>query len=301
MDILPQLITNGIIIGSVYALIALGLTLYYGTLGFLNFAHGDIAALGAYTFFLFKISLGWPLVPSVLITILIITIIGLILERLIFRPVQDAPNLTPLLISIGVALFLQAMMLLIFSSTIRSLYVGGVIAKGHSFFNDHIIITNTQILIIITNIILFTGLFLFLKKTKLGKTIRAVSDNKPIAKILGVNSNRIIALIFALSSALAAIAGMLIGYEQNLQPTMGLQLGIKAFAAIVLGGIGSIPGAIIGGLVIGLAENLAIGISIGGFSIPSSYKDAIGFVVFIIVIFFRPYGIFGSKTEVIRK
>lgn len=301
MDILPQLIVNGVIVGAIYASIALGLTLCYGVLSFVNFAHGDIAAVGAYSLLYFKIMLGWPLIPSILASITVVILLGLLIERLAFRPVQNAPKMTPLLIAIGISFLLQAIIQLIFGANVYALYESGTIAKGYSIFGDKAIITKTQLLIIATNITLFTSLFFFLKKTKLGKAVRAVSDNKEMAKILGIPTNTIIAFIFGLSSAFAAISGMLIGYEQNLQPNMGIILTVKAFAAIILGGIGHLFGAVVGGLLIGLAENLIVGIQIGNFSIPSGYKDAVGFIVFIIVIFVRPYGLFGSKTEITKK
>ncbi len=296
MDILPQLLLNGIVIGFTYGLIAVGLSLYYGILGFINFAHGDIATVGAYSLLFFRIFLDWPLIPSITASLAVVTMLGLLIEKICFRPVQDAPQLTPLLISIGISLFIQAGILLAFGSNVYSLYKNTGVSAVHTLPGQTIITTN-QLIIICATILIFPALFIFLKKTKTGKSIRAVSDNKTMAKIIGIRTNRIIALIFALSSAMAAIAGILIGYEQNLQANMGLALSVKAFAAVVLGGVGNIWGAIIGGLIIGLAENLLIGIQIGDFSIPSSFKDAVGFIVFLLVIFFRPYGLLGSKTE----
>lgn len=293
-EVIAQLIVNGIIAGSIYALVALGLSMVYGILHFLNFAHGEMTMAGAYAFFLFYVMFGWPMWMAFILAIIAVAIVGIIIERLTFRPVRNAPPLTSLITSIGVSLLLQSLALIAFGANIRTVR-SGTIPKGREFLS--VIITDTQITIIIVSLVLMVGLYFFLKYAKIGKAIRAVSDNKSVAAILGISPNKVIMSIFALGSALAAIAGILVAYEQNLEPTMGTMLGIKAFAAIILGGVGSIPGAVLGGYAIGLAENLGIGISIAGYSVPSGYKDAIAFIIMIIVLLFIPTGILGTKSE----
>ena len=293
-EVIAQLIVNGIIAGSIYALVALGLSLVYGILHFLNFAHGEMAMAGAYAFFFFFIIFQWPLWLSFILAIAAVAVLGMIIEKTTFKPVRNAPPLTSLITSIGVSLLLQSLALIAFGANIRTVR-SGFIPKGREVLG--VIITDTQILIIVVAVVLMLGLYFFLKYAKIGKAIRAVSDNKQVAAILGISPNKVIVTIFALGSALAAIAGILVAYEQNLEPTMGVMLGIKAFAAIILGGVGSIPGAVLGGYAIGLAENLGIGISIAGYAVPSGYKDAIAFIIMIIVLLFMPNGIMGTKAE----
>lgn len=301
IDILPQLIVNGIIAGAIYSLVALGLSLVYGVLKFINLAHGELAMSGAYAFFLFYVILKWPFLASIFAAILIVVALGALIERTIFRPILSSPPLIPLIISLGVSFLLQSLAMLIFRPDVRSLSTTGDI-QTHILFNGAIAITNAQIVILLLGPVFIFLLALFLKKTKTGKAIRATADNREVAEIVGINTTRTLDISFAIASAFAAIAGVAIAFDQNLFPTMGLSIGLKAFAAIILGGIGNIPGAIVGSFVIGLAENLGIGIMIGDFVMPSGYKQTFAFGILILVLLLRPQGIFGSRSqESIRK
>lgn len=290
LDILPQLILNGIIAGAIYSLVALGLSLVYGVLKFINMAHGEFAMCGAYSFFLFYVFLKWPFFASLIFAIILTILLGFLIERTIYRPILNSPPLIPLIISLGVSFMLQALAIIFFKPDVRSLSLTGEI-NTHILFNGAIAITNAQIVILLIVPILVLALFLFLKKTKIGKAIRATADNREVAEVIGINTSRIISISFMIGSILAAIAGIAIAFDQNLFPTMGLRVGLKAFAAIILGGIGNIPGAIVGSFIIGLAENIGIGIMIGNFSMPSGYKETFAFGILILILLLRPQGI----------
>lgn len=293
----PQIFINGIIAGSLYASIALGLALTYGILKFINLAHAEMAMLGGYIFFGLAVA-GFPVWINVITTIFIVGCTGILIQKLTFKPIQKKNTYTPMLASIGVGIFLQAAVTLFAGTEIKTL--DRQFLKSYSFFNEKLFITNLQIIIIITSTLLMLGLFTFLKYTKTGKAIRAVADNKEAAEIVGINSEKITTIIFFIASAITAISGILIGYQNNLHPTMGLALIIKAFTAVIIGGIGNIPAAIAGGYIIGMTENLAIGMTINGFSIPASYKDAVAFILLIVFLLIRPQGLFVKKQELMK-
>ena len=293
-EFILKFILNGLIAGSLYAVLALGLSLIYGILRFVNLAHGEIALIGAFGFYTFYAILGWPLIPSYIAGMAVLIIIVLIIERLTLRPVRDAPTLTALIVSIGLALLLRNLLLLIFDPYARTL-PGQV--KSYALGSEIIRITNVQIIILVASVGLMLGLWLFLKHTKTGKAIRAVSDNKEASAILGIPVNRIITITFAISAFLAGTAGILAAFDQNLHPSLGTFFTIKSFAAVILGGIGSIPGAVMGGYFIGLAENLLIAIPFGEFYIPSNYKDAVAFVALLLLLYLKPAGFFGTQRE----
>lgn len=292
-EVLPQILVNGLTSGAIYALLALGLSLIYGVLRFVNFAHGETAMFGGYLFLTFNKILGWPLFPSFLAAVAALVVIGLIIEYTTFLPIKGSPSgLIPLITAIGVGLILKNLVLIIWGSRVHSLIIS---AKTHSFLNGKIIFTDVHIAIIFFTIFLLAFLTIFLKKTRCGKAIRAVSDNKEISAVLGIDVKKIITIVFVIATALAGIAGILIAFDQNLNHNMGTFLSIKAFAAVILGGIGSIPGSVLGGFIIGLAENLLIGIPFGDFYFPSGLKDALAFIVIILILYFRPSGLFGTK------
>lgn len=292
IEIFFKFVLNGLIAGSLYAVLAMGLALLYGVLRVVNLAHGELALTGAYSFYVFYILLGWPLIPSLLAGLSIFSLIILIIERLTFRPVREAPNFIPLIITIGLGLFLKNLLSLIFEIKSRS-FNHPVIS--FSIFSEQIRITDIQIIILITSILLMAGLWMFLKRTKTGRAIRALADNKEAAAILGIPVNRIITLVFLIAGLFAAIAGILAGFDQNIHPNLGTNFTIKSFAAVILGGIGSIPGAVLGAYFIGLAENVLIAIPINGWYIPTSYKDAIAFAALVAFLYFKPSGFFGAK------
>ena len=288
MSIVAQLIANGIIAGSIYALVALGYTMVYGILKFINFAHGEVYMLGAYFAYVLAKVYHVPIVAAFIISMILCAIVGVIIERVAYRPLRKSTRLAPLITAIALSIFLQSLALLVWGSEIRT-FRTGEISKGHNILGA--IVTDTQLMIIATTIVLMLLLWLFIKKTKLGKAMRATADNLEVAKLIGINTDRVIATVFAIGSALAAAGGILIGIEQNLEPTMGVTIGIKAFTATVVGGIGNIWGAVVGALLIGLVENIGI------WFIPSGYKDAIAFVILVIMLIFKPSGIFGAGRE----
>lgn len=285
MSIIPQLIANGIIAGGIYSLVALGYTMVYGILKFINFAHGEIFMIGAYIAWLFNIVFGVNIFIAFLISMLGCAILGFITEKVAYKPLRNASRLAPLITAIGVSLFLQSIALLLFGAQIRT-FRTGTIERGIPILGASI--TKIQIIIILVSLIFMFLLHLFVKHTRTGKAIRAVADNPELASTIGINTDKVISIVFILGSALAAAAGVLIGIEQNLQPTMGISVGIKAFTAAVIGGIGNIYGALLGGYLIGLIENIGI------WFIPSGYKDAIAFLVLLVMLFFRPQGLFGK-------
>lgn len=295
-EILPQLLVNGLIAGAIYSLAALGLNLIFGILGFVNFAYGDMIMVGSYLFFIFLVMFEMHWAAAALLAIISLTIVSFIIERLTFRPVRDQNPITALIISVGVGFALRSIIELIFKGNLRTYTTK--IDPGHEIFGGLARITDNQLMIIFTSIICMILLFLFLQKTKTGKAIRAVSDNREVSEIIGINVNKHILIVFTLSAILACVAGILLGYENYLQPTRGVTVGIKAFSAIILGGVGSLPGALAGGFVIGFAENLLPGLDI----VDTGYKDSIAFFILILVMLIRPRGIFGiSQSEETRK
>lgn len=290
--IFAKFVLNGLIAGSLYAVLALGLALLYGVLRFVNLAHGEFALLGAYSFYSFFILLDWPLIPSFFAGMAVLSIIIFCIERFAFRPVRDAPSLIPLILSVALGLLIWNLLLLIFQPFARTLSSG---VNSFSIFSEIIRITDIQIIILITSCALMTGLWAFLRYTKMGQAIRAVSDNKEVAAILGIPVNKVITLTFLISAWLAGTAGILAAFDQNLHPSMGLFFTVKSFAAVILGGIGSIPGAVLGGYFIGLAENILIAIPFAGHYIPSNYKDAIAFAALLLFLYFKPTGFLGKK------
>ena len=296
MEILPQILVLAITASALYALIAAGLTLTFGTLEFINFAHGDMAMAGAFSFYAFYMLMGLPFIPSFLLTIALTALIGIIIERTTFRPVRAKQAFIPLILSIGIAIILQALAIMFFGGGSQSYFQPGETLPVYNFFDGSIIITLTQIIIVISAVVLITAIWIFLKKTKTGKAIRAVSDNRELAAIMGIDVNRSIAILFAMAASLAGFAGVLIAYDQNLYPTMGVIIGIKAFAAIVLGGVGNLKGAVLGAIIIGFSENLIIGLT----PLRASYKELVVFTIFILVLLIKPYGIYGGRKEEIE-
>ena len=282
-----QLILNGIIAGSIYALIAIGYTMIYGIGKFINFAHGEVCLAGAFIYYTFHIQLGISALPSAIISIILVAIVGLLLERIAYRPFRDKSHFVPLINTIGVSIFLQSLYMMVFGVNAKSLNTSNEIAPGLAFAGA--VITPIQIIILSTTLILMLFLMLFLKRSRMGKALRATSEDREIASVLGVNTNTTSAVTFAIGAGLAAVAGILIGYDQNITPSMGGVTGIKAFTAAVLGGIGSVPGAVVGGLSIGIIETYL------SFYISNGYKEGVIFLILLLLLFFRPNGILGKK------
>ena len=293
MEILPQLLVFALISASIYALIAAGLTLTFGTLEFINFAHGEMAMAGAYLFFTFYVLMGFSIPVSLAFTAICCTIIGLIIEKTTFRPVRDKQPFIPLVLSIGVTIIFQSVATILYGGGSQTYYNASEVSTSYKLLNGSVVITKAQVLIILVSATLFLATHLFLKHSRTGKAIRAVSDHKEIAAIMGINVNKTIATVFALGTMLAGVGGVLIAFDQNLFPLMGMMLSIKAFAVVVIAGVGHFHGVLLGALIIGLSETLIIGLT----PISASYKDLIVFVIFIIILLFKPYGLFGGKKE----
>lgn len=278
---------NGISLGSVYAIIALGYTMVYGIAKMLNFAHGDVIMIGGYMAFCSTSYLGWPVIPSVLFSVIVCTMLGIIIERLAYKPLRDASSLAVLITAIGVSYFLQNAALLIWSSNPKAF--PNMVDLPNLVIGD-IQISSVAIVTIIACIVIMIALTLFTTKTKLGKAMRAVSEDKGAAQLMGINVNATISMTFAIGSGLAAIAGVLLcSAYPTLMPTTGAMPGIKAFTAAVFGGIGSIPGAMLGGILLGIIEIFAKAY------ISTQLSDAIVFAVLIIVLIVKPTGLLGKK------
>jgi branched-chain amino acid transport system permease protein len=293
-----QQIINGLSLGSIYALIALGYTMVYGILKLINFAHGEVFMVGAYLGFYAAGALGvagfeanhqaFPLYLAVVVLILAMAgaaLLGVTIEFLAYRPVRNAPRLTPLITAIGVSLFLQNAGMLLFSPNPQRY---PAILSEVRFEVFGVIVTNIKLTIFAVALCLMLGLHLFVQRTWTGRAMRALSFNIDAAKLMGIDTHRVIRSTFAIGSALAAAGGILFGLDQiTINPLMGVLTGLKAFVAAVLGGIGSIPGAVIGGLLIGLAEQLTAGY------LSPEYRDAITFVILILILLLKPEGLLG--------
>jgi len=293
-EILQQLI-NGIALGSIYALIALGYTMVYGILRLINFAHGDIYMVGAYAGYFAIVSFKWGIVPSFIFAMLVCALLGMSIEKFAYRPlrIRNAPRIAALTTAIGVSFLLENIGVIFWTPTPRAfpqvlplkIYQGIYERFG-------IIVNNRQLVIVSVAIILMIFLQFIVNRTKIGMAMRAVSFDRETAWMMGVNIDYVISFTFAIGSMLAAAGGVLVGiYFNRIDPLMGIMPGVKAFVAAVLGGIGIIPGAMVGGFILGIAEIL-----VSAF-IASSYRDAIAFAILIIILLVKPSGIFGAITR----
>lgn len=284
---LAQLIVNGLIIGSIYSLIALGYSMVYGILRIVNFAHGDVMMFGSFLGLVFMNTFQMNVIAAFLLAAMCTAILGMIIERFAYRPLRKYERIVTLVSAMGVSIMLSNLAQLIWGTGTQNYVIPFKIATYEVM---NITITNLQIIILATSVVLMVALYLFVHKTKMGVAMRATAQSLDNASLMGINVNRIISLTFAIGSILAALAGMLVSmYYDAVYPTMGYMFGLKAFTAAVLGGIGSIPGAMIGGLLLGVVENL------GGTFISTQYQDMISFVILIFVLVLRPTGIFGKK------
>ena len=290
MSFLSYLI-NGISLGSVYAIIALGYTMVYGIAKMLNFAHGDIIMVGAFSAFTVISTLGMPPVLGVLASVIVCTLLGVTIERIAYKPLRGASPLAVLITAIGVSYFLQNLALLIFGSNTKQ-FTSVVNLPTLKLAGGALSISAVTIITILTCVVVMVALTSFINKTKMGQAMLAVSEDNGAATLMGINVNGTISLTFAIGSALAAVAGVLYcSAYPNLSPYTGAMPGIKAFVAAVFGGIGSIPGAFIGGIILGVIEALSKAY------ISSQLSDAIVFAVLIVVLLVRPTGILGKKIN----
>ncbi|MDP9126176.1 MAG: branched-chain amino acid ABC transporter permease [Pseudomonadota bacterium] len=287
MHLFFQELINGLVVGSLYALVALGLALIYGTMGIPNFAHGHLYMLGAYVAF-FGVTVAhvgyWP---ALLLAVVVLALLGVLLERIVFRPLRDAPEVNAIIAAVGVLFFLQTLAQVWFGGDFRVLPTpyDHVVQLGAG-----LIATQQQLIVIAAAALLVVLLFLFLKRTLTGATIEAVAQNRAGAALVGIDTDRVSMLVFAISAGLAAAAATLIASISLLSPTMGFSVILKAFAVIVLGGMGSIPGAIVGAFILAFAE------SFGGAYVSTSYQDVIAFAVLATILAVKPTGLFAKGT-----
>lgn len=287
MQIFMQQLINGLSLGSIYALLALGYTMIYGIIKIIHFAHGDVYMLGAF-FGYYTINVWhFNLIMALFGSMIFCALVGMLIEFVAYRPLRHSSRIAVLITAIGVSYFLENGMSVLFSGDTRD-FPQVIKQVNYEWFG--IRITNIQLLIFATTIILMIILQLIVKKTKMGRAMRAAAADPVAAELMGININGTISFVFAIGSAMAGAAGVLIGlYYNSIEPTMGLTPGIKAFVAAVVGGVGSIPGAAVGAVIIGCLESLMQAI---GFS---AFKDAAVYVVLIIVLLFLPAGLFGNK------
>ena len=290
MGFLTNLI-NGISLGSVYAIIALGYTMVYGIAKMLNFAHGDVIMVGGYICFVCMNNLGLPAVVAVLLSIVGCTCLGMVVERAAYKPLREAPSLAVLITAIGVSYFLQNSALLIWGADPK-VFKSVVDLPSLKFFDGQLVVGPINIVTALACLLIMVGLTLFTSRTKMGKAMRACSEDKGAAQLMGINVNTTISMVFAIGSGLAAIAGVLLcSTYPTLMPTTGSLPGIKAFTAAVIGGIGSIPGAALGGVLLGVIEIFAKAY------IGTQLADAIVFGVLIVMLLIRPAGLLGKEIH----
>lgn len=288
LDFFQQLI-NGFSLGSIYALIALGYTMVYGIIMLINFAHGDIMMVGAYVGLFSVTLLGTNIFAAMAAAMLVCSILGVLMEKIAYKPLRNSTRIAALTTAIGTSLFLEYITILLLGANQR-IYPDSVFpAVNYSFFG--LMISNKDIFIIISAILLMVLLQVFIKKTKTGKAMRAVSIDREAAQLMGISVDRTISFTFAIGSSLAAAAGVMVGvYYNTINPLMGIIPGLKAFVAAVLGGIGIIPGAMVGGVMMGILETMVSGYG------SSLYRDAVAFAVLILILLIKPTGLFGKNT-----
>ena len=284
MDIIPQLVANSIIAGAIYMMIALGFNLIFGTAKFFDIGYGSLIAVGGYSVFLLykKLGLGLPL--SMILAIFFTGFIGFLINIFIYKKLRKrkASNMVLLVASLGVLTVIQAIIAMIFSSQFQTLSIGGA-GRGFEIFGAFI--TEFQLIIFVTGLLIAIILSVVLKKTLFGKAIKAVTDDEEVSKIVGINTDKIIGAVFFIGSMIAGLAGIFIGFDTGIEPTMGMSLLLKGVIASIIGGIGNIYGGVLGAFLLGFVENFGI------WKISGEWKDAIAFGLLIIFLIFRPQGI----------
>ena len=292
MDLMQQILqqlVNGISLGSIYALIALGYTMIYGIIKLINFAHGDVYMVGAYTGFFAVTFAGFPLWAAIIAAMVVTGILGVLIERIAYKPLRNAPKISVLITAIGVSFFLEYTSMYFVSPTPRTFpdLFGDV-----AWSIGPLVVNGQQVLILALTFVLMLILTYIVQRTKMGKAMRAASFDTETAQLMGIDADKVISFTFCVGSALAAVAGVLVGvYYNSIDPLMGIMPGLKAFIAAVLGGIGILPGAVAGGLILGIVEAF-----VSGF-ISSTFRDAAAFAILILVLLIRPTGLFGKNIK----
>lgn len=284
-----QQIVNGLSLGSIYALVALGYTMVYGIIKLINFAHGDIYMIGAYTAFFVTTYMGMSFIPALIVCMIVCGILGVLIERIAYKPLRKSPRITALVTAIGVSYVIEYTTQFFMGTSVRTY---PQLLPNTSWQLGPVRISYIQMVIFTVTIVLMVLLTFIIQKTKIGRAMRAVSADENAAKLMGISVDNTISFTFLIGSALAGAAGMLVGiYYNAATPLMGMVPGLKAFVAAVLGGIGSIPGALVGGLFIGIAETMVS--AYGG----SMYRDAIVYAILILVLIIKPTGLFGKNEK----
>jgi branched-subunit amino acid ABC-type transport system permease component len=288
MEIIPQLIINSLIAGAIYALVALGFNLAYGATRFFNLAHGVMTAIGGYLFFYLTKSLGWNIYLAVISGVFLAGVLGYGLDKMIYQPLRKrkASNMVLLVASLGAFTVLQALIAILFTSQFRTLSDGVYEPRIFEILGG--VITQTQLIILLSAVLATLGLVGLLYKTQLGQAVRAISDDEEVAKIVGLDTDKIIGQVFFISSVIAGLGGILVGFDTGIEPTMGLGLLLKGVIASIVGGIGNIFGGVLGAFFLGFVENFGI------WKISGEWKDAIAFTLLIVFLIFRPKGILGK-------
>lgn len=289
MEVFLQQVINGLSLGSIYALVALGYTMVYGIIKLINFAHGDIYMIGAYTAFFVTTYMGMRFLPALIVCMIVCGILGVLIERIAYRPLRKAPRITALITAIGVSYVIEYTTQMFMGTSTRTY---SKLLPDTSWQLGPVRISYIQMVIFTVTIVLMILLTLVIQKTKIGRAMRAVSADENAAKLMGISVDNTISFTFLIGSALAGAAGMLVGvYYNAASPLMGMVPGLKAFVAAVFGGIGSIPGALVGGLFIGVAETLVVAYG------SSLYRDAIVYAILILVLIIKPTGLFGKNER----
>lgn len=284
---LIQQLVNGVALGSIYALMALGYTMVYGIIGLINFAHGDIYMVGAFVGFSLVTTAGVGVFSALIISMIFTALLGVIIERIAYKPLRGSTRIAALITAIGVSMLLQNVMIALKGPEVRA-FPADLPALSLNFGSFSI--NSQQLLILVVTIVLMIALQVIVQKTKLGQAMRAVSVDDQAAQLMGINANTIISFTFLIGSALAGAAGVLVGiYYNSLSPLMGVNIGTKTFVAAVVGGIGSIPGAMCGGLIIGLVETFVAMVGL------STWKDAVVYAILIVILLVKPTGLLGKN------
>lgn len=286
MEILPQLVMNSIIAGAIYMMIALGFNLLYSTVKFFDLGYGALIVIGGYAAWMTVSRLGLGLVPAALVAALVAAVVSWLLYTLIYAPLRTrgASGLVMIVASLGVFTALQAVIAILFTSQFQTFRSSGLTTKTFEIAGG--IMTNVQLTILLTGLIIMLGLTLLLKKTKFGASVRAVGDDEEVAQIVGINTRRVIGVVYAVAGAIAGVTGLLVGLDTGLEPTMGLPLLLKGVVAAIVGGIGQVFGGVVGAIGLGFIENFGI------WWLSGEWKEAIAFGVLILFLIFRPQGIF---------
>ena len=287
--VLLQQVVNGVTIGVVYALIAVGLTLVFGILDVINFAHGEFYMLGAFLTYSLAVGLGIDYFLALALTVLGSAAAGLVAERMAVRPLQGRQMFTVVLSTLGLSIFLQNGALLLWGPDPREIDLSW---GGRPLLLGGLVITRLRVAVLLTSVVIIAALTWFIRRARWGMAMRAVARNRDAAALMGVPVNRVYALTFSVGTGLAGVAGGLLGAMFTIEPSMGEWAVVKAFCVVIMGGMGNVPGAVLGGVILGVAENVGAGFLPGG----SSYKDGIGYAILIAVLLWRPQGLFGRRA-----